>query len=178
MYWQNPNSVVLGGNITGDPRLKDVGATKILEFSIANNLKSTGSEPSKPNYFRCEAWGKTAEIIAQHFSKGDAIIIQGSLQWHSWQDKDSGQKREIVKIRVDSFFFPAGGSKAQRTENTEAEGEDYQDTPPPSRPQREYKQHVPEPGSYPPPRSKAPPPLIIKRADQFPHLPDDDSIPF
>jgi single-strand DNA-binding protein len=110
MFWQNPNRVILGGNITFDPQIKDVSNTKVVEFSIANNQKATGGN-SKAHFFKCEAWGKTAENISEFFKKGDPILIEGALNWHSWQDQKSGEKREAVKIRVESFFFPGGSSK-------------------------------------------------------------------
>lgn len=120
-YWQFPNNVVLGGRITNDLTLREVGngGAKILEFSIANNLKSTGedanSRTDKGHFFRCEAWGKTAEILQSLFKKGDPIIVIGTLNWNSWQDKDSGAKKESIKLRVETFHFV--GSKSDKSDN-------------------------------------------------------------
>lgn len=107
-YWQHPNNVVLGGRVTADLELKEINAnTKMLEFTIANNLKVSGEGQGtdRPNYFRCEAWGKVAEIIQSKFKKGDPIVIIGTLNYNTWQDKESGAKRENTKIRVDTFHF-------------------------------------------------------------------------
>lgn len=117
-YWQHVNNVVLGGRIANDLVVKDIkGTTKLLEFTIANNMKSSdegGNKTEKPHYFRCEAWGKLAEIISTRFQKGDAITAIGTLNWQSWQDKDTGGKRESVKLRVESFHFVSGGSPSSR----------------------------------------------------------------
>lgn len=118
MYWQNPNNVVLGGHLTYDPILKDTKSSsgaKVVDFSIGNNLKST-TAPSKAHFFRCEAWGKTAELIHEHFKKGDPITIIGSLHWHAWQDAETGAKRDAVKIRVENFYFPPGGGRKEEGE--------------------------------------------------------------
>jgi len=106
-YWQQPNRVVIGGRIANELTIRDIKSdSKILEFTIANNFKSTGETAQKSgHFFRCEAWGKTAEVIHKMFKKGDPILLDGSLHWSSWQDKESGGKRESVKIRVDNFFF-------------------------------------------------------------------------
>lgn len=115
MYWQSPNHVVLGGNLTFDPAIREVkgaeGSTKVVDFSIANNLKSSGSPAGKAHFFKCEAWGKTAELIHEYFKKGDSITVVGNLQWNSWEDSKTNEKRESVKIRVESFYFSGGQGK-------------------------------------------------------------------
>lgn len=115
MYWQSPNHVVLGGNLTFDPTIREVkgaeGSSKVIEFSIANNLKSSTSPVGKAHFFKCEAWGKTAELIHEYFKKGDSIIVVGVLQWHSWEDSKTNEKRETTKVRVESFYFPGGQGK-------------------------------------------------------------------
>jgi len=131
-YWQYPNRVVLGGRISTDLELKEVKENnKILNFSIANNLNATGENRGSKvgHFFRCEAWGKTAELIAQHFQKGDAIMLDGSLHWSSWQHKETGEKRETIRLRVENFFFPEPASRNKdRTHGTD-DGD--RDTPPP-----------------------------------------------
>jgi single-strand DNA-binding protein len=115
MYWQSPNHVVLGGNLTFDPTIREVkgaeGSSKVIDFSIANNLKSSGSPAGKPNYFKCEAWGKTAELIHEYFKRGDSITVVGSLQWNSWEDSKTNEKREAIKVRVESFYFSGSSSR-------------------------------------------------------------------
>lgn len=145
-YWQHPNNVVLGGRITNDLVLKEVKAdTKILDFSIANNLKVSGeNKENKGHFFRLEAWGKTAEAISKYFSKGDTIIVKGELYWSSWQDKESGAKREGVRIRVSEFYF--GGDSPKRSE------EQGDVTAPPVRPAAKevfYKTPLPQTGLRP-----------------------------
>lgn len=137
MYWQNPNHVVLGGNLTFDPTIREIkgteGGSKVIDFSIANNLKSSGSPAGKAHFFRCEAWGKTAELIHEYFKKGDTITVVGSLQWNSWEDSKTNEKREAVKVRVESFYFP-GGSGRKGAEDKPAAAQTYKrpTAPPPS----------------------------------------------
>lgn len=115
MYWQSPNHVVLGGNLTFDPTIREVkgaeGNSKVIDFSIANNLKSSGSPAGKAHFFKCEAWGKTAELIHEYFKKGDTITVVGSLQWSSWEDSKTNEKREAVKLRVESFYFSGSSGR-------------------------------------------------------------------
>ena len=120
MYWQSPNHVVLGGNLTFDPTIREVkvaeGSSKVLDFSIANNLKASGTPAGKAHFFRCEAWGKTAELIHEYFKKGDNITVVGALQWNSWEDSKTNEKRESVKVRVESFYFSSSSSRKNSEE--------------------------------------------------------------
>lgn len=133
MYWQSPNHVVLGGNLTYDPTIREVkgaeGSSKVIDFSIANNLKSSGSPAGKAHFFKCEAWGKTAELIYEYFKKGDSITVVGSLQWNSWEDNKTNEKREAVKVRVESFYFSGGQNKKGAEEKGSAPA--FKRPPPP-----------------------------------------------
>lgn len=124
MYWQSPNHVVLGGNLTFDPSIREIknseGSSKVVDFSIANNLKSSGSPAGKAHFFKCEAWGKTAELVQEYFKKGDSITVVGSLQWSSWEDSKTNEKRETVKLRVESFYFPPTAARKGTEEKSSA----------------------------------------------------------
>jgi len=122
MYWQSPNHVVLGGNLTFDPPIREVkgadSSSTVIEFSIANNLKSSGAPAGKAHFFKCEAWGKTAELIHEYFKKGDSITVVGALQWNSWEDSKTNEKREAVKVRVESFYFAGSTSRKNSEEKS------------------------------------------------------------
>jgi single-strand DNA-binding protein len=158
MYWQSPNHVVLGGNLTFDPKLREVkGAelsSKVVDFSIANNLKSSGSPAGKAHFFKCEAWGKTAELIHEYFKKGDSITVVGALQWSSWEDSKTNEKRESVKVRVESFYFSGGQVKKNSEERSTG-----------------------APVKRPPPLPKDGPSVQIYQAPEV-GSPKDDDIPF
>ncbi len=132
-YWQYPNKVVLGGRISTDLNIKDVKETsKILNFNIANNLNSTGENRSKSgHFFQCEAWGKVAELISNMFKKGDPIIIEGTLHWTSWQDKNTGAKRDAVRLRVENFYFGGGAPSGDRKGDEDVGGDAEESTRPP-----------------------------------------------
>lgn len=122
MFWQNINKVIMGGNICNDLSLREIKGktdTKVIDFSIANNLKSSEGSSSKANFYRCEAWGKTAENICNFFKKGDPITVEGTLHYSKWTDKETNSEREMVKIRVESFFFPPTRRAANRTDEQE-----------------------------------------------------------
>lgn len=107
------NSISIIGNITADLETKTVGTTSVCEFSIAVNevyYDAQKTKVEKVHFFNCSAWGKMGENIAQYFSKGQKIALVGSLAQDRWE-KD-GEKRSVVKIRVNTFDF-CGDKKPQ-----------------------------------------------------------------
>lgn len=100
----NHNLVVLMGNLTRDPELKYLqSGVPVVNFGLATNKKftdrETGEQKEKACFVDCEAWNKTAEVIAQYTKQGSPIFIQGELQYDSWET-DEG-KRSKLKVRVD-----------------------------------------------------------------------------
>ena len=123
------NQVFLLGKLTRDPEQRFTPqGTSTASFGIAINRKwndQNGQLKEEVNYFDCEAWGKTAETIAQYFKKGRPILIQGRLKQDQWEDKATGAKRSKVKVVVDRFEFcgegkAATGEAPQRSSRAEA----------------------------------------------------------
>ncbi len=51
----------------------------------------------------CEAWGATAEVIAEHLGKGSPVFIEGWLKLHTWEQ--DGHNRSKLGVVVESFRF-------------------------------------------------------------------------
>ena len=102
------NRVCLVGRLTRDPELKFTPTnTPIASFSLANNKSwkaQNGEKKENCSFFNCIAWGKTGEIIAQYFKKGQRIIIEGRLQQRWWNDRDCN-RRSVVEVVVENFQF-------------------------------------------------------------------------
>ena len=96
----NLNVVALVGCLGRDPETKyfDSG-TVVTKFSIAvNRPKRDGVQ--EVDWFDCEAWGKTAEFVANYIKKGYCVAILGNLKQEKWESKD-GEKRQKVIVKVD-----------------------------------------------------------------------------
>jgi single-strand DNA-binding protein len=118
----NINRVVLVGNLTRDPELRHTpSGTAICKLRVAVNSRqkdpATGEWGEKPNYFDVTVWGNQGESCAQYLSKGRPVGIDGRLDWHEWEDKQTGQKRQAVEIIADSVQFlgsrDGGGGESQ-----------------------------------------------------------------
>jgi single-strand DNA-binding protein len=104
----NINRVVLVGNLTRDPELKQLpSGTSVCSLRIAVNTRrkdETGQWADKPNYFSVSVYGNQAESCSQYLSKGRPVAIDGRLEWREWQGQD-GAKRESVEVVADSVQF-------------------------------------------------------------------------
>lgn len=107
----NLNRVFLMGNLTRDPELRYApSGLAIVTFSMAINREWTSKDGEKKEevcYVEVNAFGRTAEVIAEYFEKGKPIFVEGRLVFNQWEDKD-GRKRSVLKVAADSFQFIGG----------------------------------------------------------------------
>ena len=104
----NINRVVLTGNLTRDPELRNTpSGTPVCSLRIASNTRrkdSSGNWVDKPNYFDVTVWGAQGENCAQYLSRGRPVAVDGRLEWREWDDQN-GNKRQAVDIIADSVQF-------------------------------------------------------------------------
>ena len=112
----NINRVVLTGNLTRDPELRNLpSGTAVCSLRIASNTRrkdQSGQWVDKANYFDVTVWGAQGENCAQYLSKGRPVAVDGRLEWREWQDKESGNNRQAIEIVADSVQFLGGRDDA------------------------------------------------------------------
>lgn len=109
MAASNINRVVLTGNLTADPDLRETpGGLKICKLRVACNTRrkdQSGQWVDKPNYFDVTVFGAQGENASRYLSKGRPVAIDGRLEWREWQDKETGKNRQSIDIIADSIQF-------------------------------------------------------------------------
>lgn len=111
----NINRVILTGNLTKDPELRNLpSGMAVCSLRLACNTRRKDGDQwvDKPNYFDVTIWGRQGENAAQYLSKGRPVAVDGRLEWREWQDQ-SGNKRQSVEIVADNVQFlssPDGAS--------------------------------------------------------------------
>ena len=109
------NKVFLIGNLTRDPELRVTPkGTAICQFGLAVNRQykdESGATRDETAFIDIEAWGKQGELCSKYLQKGSLAFIEGRLRFDSWEDKQSGQKRNKLKVVLDNvqFLFRGGG---------------------------------------------------------------------
>lgn len=95
------NKVILLGNATRDPLLKQTGSGQpVVTFGLATNRvwrDATGEKQSLPEYHNLVAWGRLAEFVAGNVRKGKPLFIEGYLKTRSW---DSAEGTKIFRTEV------------------------------------------------------------------------------
>ena len=105
------NKVILMGNITRDPESSFLpNGSQVTKFGIAVNRRytSNGEKREETTFVDVESWGKQAELISEHLTKGSPILLEGRLKFDSWESKD-GEKRSKLLVVLENFQFIGGG---------------------------------------------------------------------
>lgn len=104
------NQVVLMGNLTRDPELRQIpSGQSVCSFSLALNRSYKGGDGNwveATDYVDVVAWGPLGERVAQYVTKGRPVLVSGRLQSNSWE-KD-GQKRTKVEVNAQDVTFLGG----------------------------------------------------------------------
>ena len=108
----NYNKVILVGNLTRDPQVSYLPSQMaVAEFGIAVNRKwkdAQGQQRDEACFIDCRAYGKQAEILSQYVKKGSPLMLDGRLQFATWEGKD-GQKHSKHRVVVENFQFLGQG---------------------------------------------------------------------
>ena len=135
-----------GRNMTRDPELRFTNdGIPVCSFGIAVNRVRSRSE--EVDFFNISAWRELGETIANYKKKGDPILVEGRLQYRTWEAQD-GSKRSAVDVVADNVEFlgrgdaddgaaaGGGGGQAQRgggrggqRDDVEINEEDFEDIP-------------------------------------------------
>jgi single-strand DNA-binding protein len=105
------NQVVLMGNLTRDPELRQTpNGQQVCSFSLALNRSYKGADGNwqeATDFIDVVAWGPLGERVAQYLSKGRPCLVNGRLQSRSWEQE--GQKRSKVEVVAQDVTFLGGG---------------------------------------------------------------------
>ena len=108
------NTVILSGRITANPELKTTpNGVSVCSFTIANEVGF--GDNKKTSFIPVVAWRGAAEVVAKHFTKGNMIGIEGSVQTRKYQDKD-GNNRTAFEVVANNVQF-MGYKETQGNDN-------------------------------------------------------------
>ena len=132
------NKVIIAGNLTRDPELRFTnGGIPVCSFGMAVNRVRSKTE--EVDFFDVSAWRELGETIANYKKKGDPILVEGRLQFRSWEAQD-GSKRNKVDVVADNVQFLGragdggegggqGGQRQGRQDDVNISEEDFDDIP-------------------------------------------------
>ena len=101
------NKTILIGRITKDHELKKTNnGNSVLNFTLAVNRGYQPKDPSQPSadFISCQAWNKTAELLATYTGKGSQIALEGRIQTRNYEDS-TGRKVYVTEVIADRVEF-------------------------------------------------------------------------
>jgi single-strand DNA-binding protein len=106
------NRVTLIGHLGRDPQLKHTaGGTAVANFTLATNDRykdKDGNWQERTEWHNITCWARLAEIASEYLKKGRAVYVEGSLRTHSWDDKQTGQKRYQTYVNATDLVLLGG----------------------------------------------------------------------
>jgi single stranded DNA-binding protein len=85
---QSINRVVLTGNLTRDPEVRQLTGGGVCSLRLAVNGRrrnpQTGEWEDQANYFDISVFGAQGENCARYLTKGRAVAIDGRLRWREF----------------------------------------------------------------------------------------------
>lgn len=109
------NKVFLMGNLTRDPEIRYTSSgDPVTSFGLAvNRVYTTQSGERKEDtcFVRVVVFGKQAETCSKYLSKGRLVLVQGRLQYRSWESE--GKKRSTLDVIGEQVQFLTTRGKAR-----------------------------------------------------------------
>lgn len=122
------NRVILLGNLGADPELRMTnGGTAVLNLRMATSesyLDRNKQRQERTEWHRVVIWGRRAEALGKILTKGDRILIEGSLRTSSYEDKDRN-KKYTTEIVANNVVLSGGGGGGGGKGRSSGGGDDF-----------------------------------------------------
>jgi single-strand DNA-binding protein len=103
------NRVILAGNLTQDPELRFTqSGVPVCSFRIAVNRVFSKNE--EVDYFDVSAWRDLGERVANYLSKGSPVLVEGRLQYRTWEAQDGSRRSKVDVVADNVQFLGRGGA--------------------------------------------------------------------
>jgi single-strand DNA-binding protein len=118
----NFNKVLLMGNLTRDPEIRypsgggggggagggREGGGAICKFGLAVNRQwrnQAGEKQEETCFVDIVVFGRQAENCNEYLKKGRAAFVEGRLHYDSWEDRETGKKRNRLEVVAENVQF-------------------------------------------------------------------------
>ena len=100
------NKVTLVGRLTRDPESRTTPSGKQvanITLAVDRGFKDKDSNEAKADFIRVNIWEKQAELAMKYLTKGQLILIEGSLRTGNYEKE--GQKYYTTDITSSKIIF-------------------------------------------------------------------------
>lgn len=103
------------GNVGQNPEITTLeGGRKKAKFTIATTetyRNAKGEKVTDTQWHNLVAWGRIAEIIEKHVTKGSEVAVEGKITYRTFTDKE-GMKKSFAEIQVSELLM-LGNKRAE-----------------------------------------------------------------
>lgn len=111
------NTATLIGYTGGESELRYTQSGQpVMNFSLATTERwkdESGAKHEKTEWHKIVMFGKRAEGLSKHITKGVHLCVVGQIQTQKWQDKQ-GNDRYTTQIKANNVEFLGGGNGRDR----------------------------------------------------------------
>jgi single-strand DNA-binding protein len=106
------------GRLGADPEMRffQSGSSVCNARLLVNKPGQKRDDGQKPYSFKLELWNDKAQQFADAAGKGDLIDVEGRIKTESWDDKQTGEKRQALVLRVESWEVLAKPGQNQQAQ--------------------------------------------------------------
>ena len=100
------NKAIIMGRLTRDPEVRTTPTqVPVATFTLAvdRRFKSSNGE-KQADFIPVVAWRNQADFVGKYFKKGSKMIVVGSIQTRTYDDKD-GKKVYVTEIVAEDIEF-------------------------------------------------------------------------
>jgi single-strand DNA-binding protein len=101
------NKVILAGHLTRDPEIRYArNGTAVTRLGLAVNTTSGQGDDRHETvcFIDVTVFGRQAETVAEHLTKGSPALIEGRLEWRTWESRE-GQKHSQHAVIAERVQF-------------------------------------------------------------------------
>jgi single-strand DNA-binding protein len=123
------NVVHLLGRLGADPELKySASGNGVVRLRVATNRRVKEDDEWKDvaDWHTVVGFGRQAEVMGEHLSKGDQLLVMGRLQTRKWQGQD-GQDRYSTEVVAERFEFVGSKQEKPTGFRQKPQAEDFSD---------------------------------------------------
>jgi single-strand DNA-binding protein len=121
------NRVTLFGNLGAEPELRTTGTgVPVMSFSLATNevwIDKDQNKQEKTEWHRIVMFGSRATPLSRMLSKGERVLVEGSLRTSSYE-KDGVKRYKTEVIASDVCFGQARSGRSSTPAAAAAELDD------------------------------------------------------
>ena len=106
------NNVTLQGRLTKNVELRNTSTGKtwaVFTIAVQRAFKNSNGD-YEADFPSIVVWGKTAEFVANHFTKGSAINIIGRIETDSYDDKNGNRVYRTNVVATQVLFSDGNNS--------------------------------------------------------------------